>query len=155
LASIPLYRRVIDALEAGADAVIPVVPVADTLRSLHGDPVDRDSVRAVQTPQGFRAGVLREAHAGGGDATDDAALVELLGYQVSLVDGERSNLKLTERVDLLVAAAMIDSPAPGDSARGDTAPGDSAPDDTDRKGAAENFASGSRFEPDDTDSDSQ
>lgn len=107
LATPDVFRRVIDALAHGAEAVVPAVAVADTLRSVHGGTVDRDSVRAVQTPQGFSASVLRAAHAGLGEATDDAGLVELLGHRIALVDGERLNLKVTEPLDLAVAEAML------------------------------------------------
>lgn len=119
LASRALFRRVIDALRSGADAVVPAVTVADTLRSLEGGTIDRDSVRAVQTPQGFSAEVLRSAHSSRREATDDAGLVELLGHTITFVDGERSNLKVTEPIDLVVAGAMIDS---GELALGSSAP---------------------------------
>ena len=81
--------------------------VVDTIRSLGGGTVDRDRLRAVQTPQGFRAGTLRAAHRAGGDATDDATLVEAVGGSVELVDGERTNLKITEPSDLDVAEALL------------------------------------------------
>ncbi|MGB6059788.1 MAG: IspD/TarI family cytidylyltransferase [Microthrixaceae bacterium] len=113
LATSELFGRVIDALREGAEAVVPAVTVADTLRSVGGGSVDRDSVRAVQTPQGFSAAVLREAHSTDGEATDDAGLVEQIGYTVKLVEGERLNLKLTEQLDLILAASMIDSGALG------------------------------------------
>ena len=64
----------------GADAAVPGVAVADTIKRVDGArvvaTVDRDDLVAVQTPQAFRASALRAAHAAGGDATDDAALVE-------------------------------------------------------------------------------
>lgn len=107
LASTGLFRRVISAIRAGADAAVPVVPVVDTVRAVGGGTVDREGLRAVQTPQGFRADVLRAAHSRGGEATDDASLVEAVGAAVVLVDGERSNLKITEPVDLDIAAALL------------------------------------------------
>ena len=86
LASRALFDAVIAAVRAGADAVVPGVAVADTLKRVDGDrvvsTVDRDSVVAVQTPQGFRAAALRAAHAAGGDATDGAARVEAAGGTV-------------------------------------------------------------------------
>lgn len=107
LASDALFGRVIEAVRSGADAVVPVVAVVDTIRSVDGGTVDRDRLRAVQTPQGFRAEVLRAAHRVGAAATDDATLVEDIGGEVVLVDGERSNLKITEPSDLDVAAALL------------------------------------------------
>ena len=79
LASADLFARVVDAVRHGADAVVPVVAVADTLRRRAGGVVDRDELVAVQTPQGFRAAALRDAHATGAEATDDASLVEAAG----------------------------------------------------------------------------
>lgn len=107
LASPELFGRVVAAVRDGAEAVVPVVPVTDTIRSVDGAVVDRGSLRAVQTPQGFRAATLRAAHARGGDATDDAGLVEAEGATVTLVKGEVANLKLTEPSDLLVAEALL------------------------------------------------
>jgi 2-C-methyl-D-erythritol 4-phosphate cytidylyltransferase len=108
LASVELYRRVIDAVIDGADAVVPVVAVVDTIRSVDGGVVDRERLRAVQTPQGFRGAVLRAAHAGGAEATDDAALAEAIGATVTLVDGETTNLKITRPADLVVARSYLE-----------------------------------------------
>jgi len=108
LASPALCRRVVDALRAGADGAIPVVAVADSLRTVEGEPVDRAAFVAVQTPQGFDVEVLREAHRRGGDATDDATLVDRLGRSVVHVEGEPTNLKITESHDLRVAAALLE-----------------------------------------------
>lgn len=108
LASPALFTRVADAVREGADAAVPVVTVIDTIRDVRGGTVDREQLRAVQTPQGFRASVLRKVHAAPADATDDASLVEAAGGTVVLVDGERSNLKITEPSDLAVAAALLD-----------------------------------------------
>jgi len=102
-----LFRSVVDAVRAGADAVVPGVPVADTLRLLAGGTVDRDAVVAVQTPQGFRAAVLRAAHAGGGEATDDAGLVEAAGGTVVVVPGEPTNRKLTHPADRAALEAVL------------------------------------------------
>ncbi|MFI5043775.1 MAG: 2-C-methyl-D-erythritol 4-phosphate cytidylyltransferase [Acidimicrobiales bacterium] len=107
LASPDLFRRVITSIAAGADAAVPVVPVTDTIRDVSGGVVDRGRLRAVQTPQGFRASVLRRAHATRGDATDDAGLVEAAGGVVELVEGERTNLKLTTRDDLVIAESLL------------------------------------------------
>lgn len=99
-----LFRRVIDAVIAGADAAIPAVPVDDTIKVVAGDAVidtpDRSTLVAIQTPQAFRAGVLRAAHASGGDATDDAGLVERMGGRVVVVAGADDNRKITKPADL-------------------------------------------------------
>jgi 2-C-methyl-D-erythritol 4-phosphate cytidylyltransferase len=107
LASTELFARVVAAVRAGADAVVPAVAVADTLRRRAGGVVDRDELVAVQTPQGFRAGALRDAHATGPEATDDAALVEQAGGTVVLVEGEASNRKITDPSDLGAAEGML------------------------------------------------
>ena len=108
LASVELYRRVIDAVASGSDAVVPVVAVVDTIRSVDAGVVDRERLRAVQTPQGFSGAVLRAAHAQGAEATDDAALAEAIGATVTLVAGEMTNLKITRPVDLVVARAYLE-----------------------------------------------
>ena len=107
LASPALFARVVAAVRSGAEGVVPVVPVVDTVRSLDGGPLDRDRMRIVQTPQGFGADALRRAHAASGDATDDAGLVEAAGGRIVLVEGERANLKVTEPADLAVATALL------------------------------------------------
>lgn len=111
LASPALFSRVIDAVRAGAVAVVPAVPVVDTIRQLDGGVIDRDRLRAVQTPQGFDAATLRRVHEGEPDASDDAGLVEAAGGVVELVEGERANLKLTDPVDRTVAEALLDAAA--------------------------------------------
>jgi 2-C-methyl-D-erythritol 4-phosphate cytidylyltransferase len=107
LAGRALFQRVVDAVRSGAEAVVPVVPVSDTIRHLRGGVVDRDQLRAVQTPQGFRAATLRAAHLDAAEATDDAGLVERAGGSVVLVDGSSTNLKVTDPQDLVVAAALL------------------------------------------------
>ncbi|MGK2948783.1 MAG: 2-C-methyl-D-erythritol 4-phosphate cytidylyltransferase [Acidimicrobiales bacterium] len=101
-----VWARVREALALGADAVVPAVPVADSLRHVAGGPLDRRGIVAVQTPQGFSAHVLRTAHVGEPDGTDDASLVEAAGGKVVLVDGDPANLKLTTSDDLAVAEAL-------------------------------------------------
>lgn len=101
-----VWERVLGALAAGADAVVPAVPVTDTLRSLDGGPVDRERIVAVQTPQGFRAPLLRAAHRSEPEGTDDASLVEAEGGRVVLVDGDPRNLKITAPVDLELAELL-------------------------------------------------
>jgi len=111
LAAPELFRRVIAAVRAGADAAIPVVAVADTIKRVVGDRVtgtlDRASLVAVQTPQAFRAEALRKAHATGSEATDDAALIEAHGGIVVTVAGDPRNFKLTSPDDLIVAAVLL------------------------------------------------
>jgi len=104
-ASLHLFRAVVDAVRGGADAAVPALPVADTIKQVDGEgrvvaTPDRASLVAVQTPQAFRADVLRRAHAGSPEGTDDAALVEASGGTVRTVPGERINRKLTEPDDL-------------------------------------------------------
>jgi 2-C-methyl-D-erythritol 4-phosphate cytidylyltransferase len=98
---------VVAAVREGADAAVPAVAVPDTLRRRAGGIVDRDELVAVQTPQGFRAAALRDAHAAPADATDDATLVERRGGTVALVDGEAENRKITDPSDLAAAEGMI------------------------------------------------
>jgi 2-C-methyl-D-erythritol 4-phosphate cytidylyltransferase len=100
-------------VRGGADAAVPVVPVVDTLKRIQDgrvlDTVPRQQVVSAQTPQAFRASVLRAAHAAGGDATDDAALVEAAGGMVRAVLGDPRNLKVTTVHDLDVAEALLDA----------------------------------------------
>lgn len=98
-----VWSRALAAVEGGADAAVPVVPVTDTLREVGGGTVDRNRFVAVQTPQAFRAAALRSAHAAGQDGTDDASLVEQAGGRVVVVDGDPTNVKITTPVDLVVA----------------------------------------------------
>lgn len=107
LATTELFTAVVTALESGADAVVPGVPIADTVRHVESGSVDRDALVAVQTPQGFRAEVLRRAHGSAADATDDATLAESIGVAVTVIPGESTNRKITDRVDLLAAEALV------------------------------------------------
>ncbi len=97
-----LFRSVVAAVGAGAVGVVPGIPVTDSLRERSGRAVDRETLVAVQTPQGFRADVLRSAHASGLDASDDATLVERDGGTIVVVDGEIGNVKLTHPDDLVL-----------------------------------------------------
>jgi 2-C-methyl-D-erythritol 4-phosphate cytidylyltransferase len=104
-ASASLFAAVIGAVRAGADGAVPAIPVADTIKQVDGDGVvcgtpDRATLVAVQTPQAFRAEVLRRAHAAGAESTDDAALVEAVGGRVVTVPGDPANRKLTVAEDL-------------------------------------------------------
>ena len=107
LASEGLFQQVIAAIRAGADAAVPGIAVADTLRRLEGGIVDREGVVAVQTPQAFRALMLRRAHQDEPEASDDATLVEMIGGKVVIVAGETSNFKITTAHDLAVARMMV------------------------------------------------
>ena len=109
LASTELFQSVIQAVRDGARGVVPAVAISDTIRNKAGGVVDRSQLLAVQTPQGFDVATLREAHANNPDATDDATLVEAMGYEVAIVPGEAQNNKLTEPTDLISAASIIDS----------------------------------------------
>lgn len=107
LATGALFTAVTSAVAAGADGAVPVVPVTDTVRHTDNVPLDRSRLRAVQTPQAFRADALRRAHEEAPEATDDATLVESTGGKLSLVDGEPDNLKITTPGDLGVAEALL------------------------------------------------
>ncbi|MFM2181743.1 MAG: hypothetical protein RJB61_37 [Actinomycetota bacterium] len=114
-----LFRRVIEAVAAGADAAVPGVPIADTVKviddagTVRSTPT-RDTVRAVQTPQAFRADVLRAAHAAGAEGTDDAMLVEQAGGTVLVVDGDVRNRKITEPSDLEWARRQVAAQGSGE-----------------------------------------
>jgi 2-C-methyl-D-erythritol 4-phosphate cytidylyltransferase len=112
LATSALFRSVVDAVRAGADGAVPGLAVADTLKHVEDGTVvatlERRGVVAVQTPQAFSAQVLRAAHDGGAEATDDAALVEARGGTVRVVPGDPRNLKVTTPADLEVVAALVD-----------------------------------------------
>lgn len=123
-----LVASVAAAVRAGHPVVVPAVPVHDTVRALvagddatHGV-VDRDLLRAVQTPQGFDRAVLTAAHAPVADApggpvvedrgavppaTDDATLAERLGHPVHLVPGAEEAFKVTRPIDLALARALL------------------------------------------------
>lgn len=112
-----LFARIVAELRGGRRAVIPVLPLADTVKSVDGagrvtGTPDRSALRAVQTPQGFAADLLRRANAGAGDATDDAGLVERLGESVYTVPGEPLAFKITTPLDLVLARAVLAAGAP-------------------------------------------
>jgi len=107
-----VVAEVVRAVRRGAGAVIPVVPVTDSVRRVTADGsvvVDRATLRAVQTPQGFRRHVLVAAHdaAAGHDHTDDAAVCEAYGVPVALVPGSPDSLKVTHAADLALAGAVL------------------------------------------------
>lgn len=114
-----LVRRICATLAEGCCAVIPGLPVTDTIKLVDAAAPElvvqtpsRDCLRAVQTPQGFDAELLREAHAhacaGGAPATDDAALMEAMGHPVRIIPGEADNVKITNPEDL----TLLRTPTP-------------------------------------------
>jgi 2-C-methyl-D-erythritol 4-phosphate cytidylyltransferase len=111
LASADLFRSVVDAVTTGADAAVPGLGLTDTVKQVNDDVVvstlDRRSLVTVQTPQAFRAELLRRALESGGDATDDAGLVEAEGATVRVVNGDPRNLKVTTPEDLEMVRALI------------------------------------------------
>lgn len=104
---------VCDALAEGAEAVIPALPVTDTLKAAHDGVVERtvprQGLHRVQTPQGFRYDAILAAHRTVrlSDCTDDAGLAEAAGITVRLVAGAEENLKVTTREDLARAEALL------------------------------------------------
>ncbi len=114
LVPVELVDAVAAAVRQGAAAVIPVLPLSDTVKEVADDAVvrtpDRSVLRAVQTPQGFSRPVLEEAHrVATADATDDAALVEALGLTVQTVPGSPEAFKVTRPIDLILAEALLAS----------------------------------------------
>ena len=112
LPPVGVVERVVAALRDGAEAVVPVLPVADTVKRVDGDvvvsTVDRSALRAVQTPQGFRRDVLERVHVSTGPAlTDDAGLVEAAGGRVTTVAGADEAFKVTRPLDLVLAEALL------------------------------------------------
>lgn len=111
----PVIESVIGAIRSGADAVVPGIPVIDTVKVVDEEGVvietpARGRLRAIQTPQGFRATMLRAALDEPEDgATDDAQMVERLGGVVRVVPGHPDALKITTPEDLLRAEALAES----------------------------------------------
>ena len=107
LVTVDLVRRCLDALE-GFDGVIAALPVTDTVKEVEDGQVvrtpDRGRLWAAQTPQVFRADVLRRAS---GDATDDASLVEAIGGRVRVVEGTPENFKVTTALDMRIAETLL------------------------------------------------
>jgi 2-C-methyl-D-erythritol 4-phosphate cytidylyltransferase len=113
-ASANLVDRVLEALDAH-DGAIPALPVTDTVKRVHdgvvAETLVRGELRAVQTPQAFRAAALRQAYTAPADAlrdaTDCASLVEAAGFAVAAVAGEPDNVKITAPDDLARAEARL------------------------------------------------
>ncbi|PKV86481.1 2-C-methyl-D-erythritol 4-phosphate cytidylyltransferase [Streptomyces sp. TLI_146] len=118
LVPVDTVDAVIEAVRDGAPAVVPALPLADTVKEVepHADgtpePVlatpDRARLRAVQTPQGFDHATLVRAHESvTGDVTDDASMVEKLGLKVVVVPGHEEAFKVTRPLDLVLAEAVL------------------------------------------------
>lgn len=107
-----VFQRVADAVAQGSDAVLPVLPVIDTIKRVSGGTVqasvDRDALAAAQTPQGFARAVLDAAYAASDlDFTDDTAVVAAAGHTVVTVDGDALAFKITTASDLARARAVL------------------------------------------------
>ncbi|CAB4861510.1 unannotated protein [freshwater metagenome] len=111
-----LIARVVAAVRSGHEAVVPGLPVADTIKQVdEGNVVEatlnRAALRAIQTPQGFARQVLQSAHAAldpeSSPATDDAGLVEALGRPVLVIAGHEEAFKVTRPIDLVLAEAIL------------------------------------------------
>ena len=121
-----LVVRVVESLCAGHAAVVPALPPSDTIKAVDANGVvlgtpERAGLRAVQTPQGFATDLLQRAYrayqsAGhpvgalgsrGSSVTDDASLVEQVGGQIQVVDGDPLAFKITNQLDLLLAEAIV------------------------------------------------
>ncbi|OBB97373.1 2-C-methyl-D-erythritol 4-phosphate cytidylyltransferase [Mycobacterium sp. 852002-40037_SCH5390672] len=110
-----LITRVVEALRAGHDAVVPALRLHDTIKAVDANGLvlgtpERAGLRAVQTPQGFATDLLLRAYrAGAGMAgfTDDASLVEHVGGQVQVVDGDPLAFKITTQLDLVLAETVV------------------------------------------------
>ncbi|MDP8975898.1 MAG: 2-C-methyl-D-erythritol 4-phosphate cytidylyltransferase [Actinomycetota bacterium] len=111
LATAELFASAVQAVRSGADGAVCAVPIDDTVKRVHAGTVaetlDRSALWVVQTPQAFDAAVLRAAHDGESDATDDATLVEGRGGRVVVVPGDVRNVKITRPEDLPMADALL------------------------------------------------
>ena len=119
-------QRVVAAVRAGHEAVVPALPVTDTVKEVEARPAGepepvvgtprRDRLRAVQTPQGFSTPVLVAAHRAGAEragdealaASDDAGLVEACGGSVVVVAGDERAMKVTTPMDLALAELLLE-----------------------------------------------
>ena len=114
--SVELVEAIVAAAALGVErAVVPVVPIVDSLKRVRGErvvaPVERDEVAAAQTPQAARLGALRaaieESHAWGRPVTDDAGALAAAGVPVHTIPGDPANRKLTEPGDLAPMRAVL------------------------------------------------
>ncbi|MCV7229697.1 2-C-methyl-D-erythritol 4-phosphate cytidylyltransferase [Mycolicibacterium komossense] len=109
-----LIVRVVESLRSGHTAVVPALPLVDTVKAVDANGVvlgtpERAGLRAVQTPQGFDTATLLRAYerSGGAPVTDDASMVESIGGQVQIVAGDPLAFKITTPLDLLLAEALV------------------------------------------------
>jgi 2-C-methyl-D-erythritol 4-phosphate cytidylyltransferase len=111
-----LVTAVVSSVRSGRAAVVPGLPVVDTIKQVDQDAdvvrtVDRGPLRAIQTPQGFQRTVLQRAHAEANldesPATDDAGLVERLGLAVHVIPGHEEAFKVTRPFDVVMAEAVL------------------------------------------------
>jgi len=112
LTPLAVFERVVEAVCGGVAGAVPGIPLVDTVKSVDAEGVitgtpDRATLRAVQTPQGFVRELLVAAHGTGVVATDDAALVELGGHHVLVVDGDPLAFKVTTHDDLEHAERVL------------------------------------------------
>ncbi|NTW25687.1 MAG: 2-C-methyl-D-erythritol 4-phosphate cytidylyltransferase [Lentimicrobium sp.] len=99
-------------LALASGTAVPVCEINDSVRIVENGvnrPFDRSSIRCIQTPQCFRLSILRKAYKllNIKDFTDDASLVESLGYTIKLFEGNPENIKITTPFDLIIAEALI------------------------------------------------
>ena len=110
-----MIERLLAALNEGSEGAIPGLPLADTVKRVRGGTVvetlPREELTAVQTPQAFVAGVLRDAVAGEGEATDCSSLVEARGGTVRVVEGDPRLVKVTTAADLALVESWLDADA--------------------------------------------
>jgi 2-C-methyl-D-erythritol 4-phosphate cytidylyltransferase len=108
-----LIERLLTALNEGWDGVVPGLPIADTVKRVDGDQVvetvDRESLVIAQTPQAFVWPALRDAAAGGDEATDCAAMVEARGGRIKVVAGDPRLVKITDAADLELVERWLES----------------------------------------------
>lgn len=109
-----LIVRVVEALRDGHSAVVPALPVPDTIKAVDANGMvlgtpERAGLRAVQTPQGFATELLLRAYrcAAKAQFTDDASMVEHVGGEVHVVDGDPLAFKITNPLDLMLAHAIV------------------------------------------------
>ncbi|GAA1698561.1 bifunctional 2-C-methyl-D-erythritol 4-phosphate cytidylyltransferase/2-C-methyl-D-erythritol 2,4-cyclodiphosphate synthase [Microbacterium sediminicola] len=112
-----VFARVVDMLDTGVAAVLPVLPVVDTIKRVADDrvvgTVDRSELSAAQTPQGFWRRILENAYTNAQDEyTDDAALVAASGHAVTTVVGAEAGFKITTPADLARARGLVAPIAP-------------------------------------------
>jgi 2-C-methyl-D-erythritol 4-phosphate cytidylyltransferase len=97
---------------SGLGNAVPCIPVYESVRSVHGETssiIDRKNLRLIQTPQIFSNSLIKEAYKQAADAdfTDDASVLERMGYVVHLVEGNRENIKITDPLDLAFAEHFL------------------------------------------------